>query len=131
MNKTKLSLEKGDNGLMYVVRGSQRRIASITEIELCDDLRTLRAAVLAAPEAEVKATFGVGIRKIDKMIYDEATAIQWASENGFDGLLKLDTRSFETAAKGIKPAFVGTYTERQATIARDLSGALRGAEHGR
>lgn len=95
----------------------------------------LRLAVLAAPEEEVKTTFGVGIRNATEFSYDERIAIEWAIRENAAGVLKLSYANFERAmrgevAKGTIPGFVHVMAIKQATIARDLSEVLRRTEHG-
>lgn len=84
----------------------------------------LRAAVLAASEEEVADTEGVTVRNVKRIKYEEEHAVAWAMDNDHYTLLKLKVRDFETVAKKLKPDFVTITEERQATIAKDLSGVL-------
>lgn len=88
------------------------------------DEKELRELVLESSNQEVKATFGVSIRKITRLEYDELSAIDWVITNNHRSLLKLDKKGFEKVAKVLSLEFVDIREERQATIGRDLSKVL-------
>lgn len=97
-----------------------------TNEDLSESEKKLRSAVLAAPEEEVKATVGVKIRKIKVVKYDEREATEWCRDKLGGQCLVLDKKGFEAMMKRASwtPDQFTVETVPQATIARDLSGAL-------
>jgi hypothetical protein len=68
---------------------------------------------------------GVGIREVKVYSYDSKDALEWAKEHKL--ALALDKKAFEGYAKNEDIDFVSIHTEPQATIAADLSAALKEA----
>lgn len=62
----------------------------------------------------------VGIREVDRLIYDPALALNYAKDHGV--ALKLDTASFEKMAKidELRPGFVTVEKIATATIATEI-----------
>lgn len=100
---------------------------SIFGHELSKAEEKLRGAILAAPEEEVKATVGVGIRNTKTVKYDKHKAFRYALEK--QEYLSFDAKSFEGAMKLKQPEYLPDFVTvekvPQATIARDLSEALK------
>jgi len=87
----------------------------------------LRDVILATNESIVKDTVGVGIRNVKRVEYDTRAAVAFAFASA-PSLLRLDEKAFEANMKATPdeylPEFVKIVTDRQATIAKDLSKVL-------
>ena len=62
--------------------------------------------------------YGIGIRVLTRLAYEDSDAMSWALEHKL--ALKLDTSAFEKIAKTSNLMFVNISEEPQATIATDL-----------
>ena len=87
----------------------------------------LRDVILATNESIVKDTVGVGIRNVKRVEYDTRAAVAFAFASA-PALLRLDEKAFEANMKATPeeylPEFVKIVTDRQATVAKDLSKVL-------
>ena len=67
---------------------------------------------------EKKLAFGIGIRVVKKLDYDNEQALNWAKHHEL--ALALDKKAFEKIVKVDPPSFVEISEEAQATIPREL-----------
>lgn len=90
-------------------------IVTAEEIEL----RKLTLAIFNATQ-DKHPDPNVGIREVDKLVYDPVLALNYAKEHGV--ALKLDTASFEKMAKidELRPGFVTIEKVATATIATEI-----------
>jgi len=94
-------------------------VAGDLVVEMEEKIRASAVAIFQET-GNKKPAPGVGIREVEKVEYDEETAIRWARYHEHDNLLSLKRADFERAAKSIRPDFVMVSTVPQATIARKL-----------
>jgi len=85
----------------------------------------LREMTLAAwaKTGNKKPAPGVGIQQATQLVYEKGQAFTWAKEHGL--ALALDRASFENLAKADPPDFVKVIKEPRATIATDLTDAVK------
>lgn len=85
----------------------------------------LKAAVLeATPEERGEVAKFVGVRKKTTLTYSTDSALLWIAQNEYTELVTLKKTAFEGVARRLKPDFVEITEGQQATIAKDLSGAV-------
>lgn len=67
---------------------------------------------------------GVGVREMERLVYPEGLAFEWATAKGL--ALTLDKKAFEKIARATHIPFVTKQPEATATIATDLQKVLDG-----
>lgn len=99
--------------------------AFIQQRDAEENLRRLTLEAYAETGSKSPAP-GLGIREVQKLVYEDSVAQLWGYEHGM--ALQLDKRAFEKIAKATPLDFVVILPEPQATIATDLSEAVKQLE---
>ena len=115
-----IAWEKANSELLESIESNTAALSGHEEL--------LRQMVLEtySENGEKNPAPGVGIREYKKINYEPAVAFDWAVNHKM--ALKLDVSAFEKIAKASPLEFVTITTVPQATIAADLSEALKEQE---
>lgn len=109
----KTEFEKENQIVIDLIEDIQGRM------QASEDLIREEAMLKYKETGEKKLEFGVGIRVMKRLNYDEKEAFSWAKDHSL--ALALDKRAFEKIAKVDDIDFVETTEEAMATIPKEIN----------
>lgn len=109
----KAEFEKANAGIIELVNDFQEKI------QVSEGLIREEAIIKFKETGEKKLEFGVGIRVMKKLTYNDKQAFSWAKDHSL--ALALDKRAFEKIAKADDIDFVEITEEATATIPKEIN----------
>ncbi len=117
LDKIHSELDNSELGKRYLA-------AQDKSIEIGKSIKTAEAAY----KADCVANFerdehfpGGNFKSFEVLVYDEAEALKWVMEHGFDKALKLKKSEFKKIAKATEPDCVTFTSERRFSLQTDLT----------